>query len=72
VHPRTRTREKKSEQVRLEFIECMSRLQTAGVVTEQAFVEYYADINACLPAEKDDYFVDLVLKSWGLSGLTQA
>lgn len=25
------------------------------------------DINACLPAEKDDYFVDLVLRTWGLN-----
>ena len=30
-------------------------------------MEYYADINACLPEEKDDYFVDLVLRTWGLS-----
>lgn len=28
---------------------------------------YYADINVCLPAEKDDYFVDLVLKTWNLN-----
>lgn len=38
-----------------------------GYVSEQAFLEYYADINATLPAEKDDYFVDLVLKTWGLN-----
>ena len=24
-------------------------------------------MNACLPAEKDDYFVDMVLKTWGLN-----
>ena len=36
-------------------------------ISEQAFIEYYADINACLPAEKDEYFVDLVLKTWGLN-----
>lgn len=38
-----------------------------GFVSESSFLEYYADINACLPAEKDDYFVDLVLKTWGLN-----
>ena len=38
----------------------------AGYITENSFIEYYADINACLPAEKDEYFVDLVLKSWGI------
>ena len=24
-------------------------------------------MNACLPAEKDDYFVDMVLGTWGLA-----
>lgn len=67
AHPRVRTREKKSEQVRLEFIECMGKHQKGGYITEQAFIEYYADVNATLPAEKDDYFVDLVLKTWGLT-----
>jgi Ca2+-binding EF-hand superfamily protein len=45
----------------------MGRHQKGGFVTEQAFIEYYADVNATLPAEKDDYFVDTVLKTWGLS-----
>lgn len=36
-------------------------------MTESGFLEYYADINATLPAEKDDYFVDMVLKTWGIS-----
>ena len=36
-------------------------------MTESGFLDYYADINACLPAEKDDYFSDLVLKTWGLN-----
>jgi Ca2+-binding EF-hand superfamily protein len=38
-----------------------------GYIHEGSFIEYYADINACTPAEKDDYFVDLVLKTWGIS-----
>jgi Ca2+-binding EF-hand superfamily protein len=38
-----------------------------GYIAEGSFIEYYADINACTPAEKDDYFVDLVLKTWGIS-----
>jgi hypothetical protein len=36
-------------------------------VTEAGFLDYYADINATLPAEKDDYFVEIVLKTWGLN-----
>lgn len=38
-----------------------------GQITEAAFLEYYADVNATLPAEKDDYFVDVVLKTWGIA-----
>ena len=67
AHPRVRTREKKAEHVIAEFNDSFSLLQSKGIVTEQAFIEYYADINATLPAEKDDYFVDLVLKTWGIS-----
>ena len=66
-HPRVKTREKKSEQVRAEFIDTLGKLQQGGFISEQAFIEYYSNINACLPAEKDDYFVDLVLKTWGLT-----
>jgi len=36
-------------------------------VTESGFLDYYADINATLPAEKDDYFIELVLKTWDLT-----
>ena len=67
AHPRVRTREKKSETVRAEFVNGMSNRQQGGFITEQGFIEYYADVNATLPAEKDDYFVDMVLKTWGLS-----
>lgn len=65
-HPRVRTREKKSEQVRAEFVELMGKRQRQGVITEQGFIEYYADVNATLPAEKDEYFVETVLRTWGL------
>jgi calcyphosin len=44
----------------------MGRHQRLGFISEQAFIEYYADVNACLPAEKDDYFVETVLKTWDL------
>ncbi len=67
AHPRVRTREKKAEQVRAEFINAMGSRQQGGFIFEQSFIEYYADINATLPAEKDDYFVETVLKTWGLT-----
>lgn len=67
AHPRVRTREKKPETVYNEFEICISQRAQGRFVTEQGFVGYYADVNACLPAEKDDYFVDMVLKTWGLN-----
>ena len=66
-HPRVRTREKKPDTVYNDFISCLGAKAKGGSVTENDFIDYYADINACLPAEKDDYFVDLVLKTWGLT-----
>lgn len=66
-HPRVLTREKKQETVYNEFEQCIGARSSGGQVSENSFLEYYADINACLPAEKDDYFVDLVLKTWGLN-----
>jgi hypothetical protein len=53
--------------VRAEFVDILGKRQVGGNITEQAFIEYYADVNATLPAEKDDYFVDMVLKTWALT-----
>ena len=67
-HPRVRTREKRAETVFNDFMNAMAaRASPKGMVSEQAFFEYYADINACLPAEKEDYFIDCILKTWNLS-----
>lgn len=37
-----------------------------GAVSEEAFTDYYKDLNATLPEEEDVYFVDLVTKTWNL------
>ena len=62
-------REKKQETVYNDFEACLGPRGQGGFITEGSFYEYYADINATLPAEKDDYFVDLVLKTWGLNNV---
>jgi len=36
-------------------------------ITESEFLDYYADVNATLPSEKEEYFTDLVLKTWGIT-----
>lgn len=30
-------------------------------------MDFYADVNATLPTEKEEYFVDLVLSTWGIT-----
>jgi len=36
-------------------------------ITEEEFIDYYKDCNATLPAEKEEYFIDLVIKTWGIT-----
>ena len=61
------TREKKQETIYNDFESCLGLRAQGGYISEDSFIQYYADINATLPAEKDDYFVDIVLKTWGLN-----
>ncbi len=42
-----------------------------GVVTADGFTQYYQELNATLPSEKDAYFVDLVTKTWNLTESAQ-
>ena len=37
-----------------------------GVVDEAGFINYYAEANAVLPVERENYFIDMVMKTWGL------
>ena len=50
-----------------DFLDLMGAKCVGPYVSDSGFLDYYADINATLPAEKDDYFVDHVVKTWGLS-----
>jgi len=36
-------------------------------ITEDEFLSYYADVNATMPSEKEEYFSDLVIKTWGIT-----
>jgi len=67
-HPRVRTREKTPEQAMNEFKNAIIKKSSDGAhITEADFLDYYADVNATLPLEKEEYFVDLVLKTWGIT-----
>lgn len=39
----------------------------AGNVNEDGFMAFYSDANAVLPREKENYFIDMVLKTWGIN-----
>lgn len=45
----------------------MGEQAQGGFVSQEGFMLYYSDINAVLPAERETYFVELVLKTWGIS-----
>lgn len=37
-----------------------------GIVSGDAFFDFYKDINATLPAGKDAYFVEMIMRTWNL------
>lgn len=67
AHPRVKLREKKTESIADEFRDGLEYRAEGDCVTEDVFLNYYSDVNACLPAEKDEYFIDTVLETWGMS-----
>ena len=66
-HPRVKLREKKEENVLNEIEQGLEYRAEGSKVTEDSFLDFYTDVSAVLPAEKDEYFVDAVLETWGLS-----
>jgi hypothetical protein len=60
LHPRVRTREKTAPQVQQEFVQAISAKSQDGFrVTELDFLDYYADVSACLPSEREDHFINV-------------
>ncbi|CAD8165837.1 unnamed protein product [Paramecium octaurelia] len=67
-HPRVRTRQKTSEQITKEFVNAISKRSKDGQsINEEEFLNYYADCNATLPSEKEEYFTDLLTSTWGVT-----
>jgi len=63
-----RIRDKTAEQVFTDFQAALTKKSKNGTcITESDFLEYYADVNATLPYEKENYFVDLILRTWGIT-----
>lgn len=72
AHPRVTSREKKAETVMSDFVTLMGEKAPQGTVSEEAFISYYSDCNAVLPADRESYFIDVILKTWGLTGGAEA
>ena len=66
-NPRVRCREKKADQVKEEFWQAISAKSLDGeTISETGFLDYYADVNAVLPNEREDHFIDQVQSSWDM------
>lgn len=66
-HPRVTSREKRAEVVFNDFVQLIQSYARNGAISEDAFTLYYSDVNAVLPKEKENYFIDMVVKTWGLN-----
>ena len=68
AHPRVTSREKRAENVMNDFVELMGQRVQNGNISEEDFIGYYADCNAVTPVDKENYFIQTILKTWGLEG----
>ena len=68
LHPRVRTREKTAQQVQEEFTRAISAKARDGRISEMDFLDYYADVSACLPAEREDHFNNILHSTWAPKG----
>lgn len=67
-HLRVKTKEKTEEEVFDDFWNTIVKKSDDGqTINSQQFTKYYADVNAVLPSEKEDYFINLVINTWGLT-----
>lgn len=68
AHPRVTSREKKAETVMSDFSMLMAEKCCDMQITEEGFMSYYADTNAVTPVDKDNYFIQILLKTWNMEG----
>lgn len=71
-HPRVKTREKSAKCVHDEFCRAiLAKSEDGQSVDRSGWLGYYADVNACLPNEREDHFLDIIKNTWGLAGVLQ-
>jgi len=66
AHPRVLAREKQAETVFSDFVAVLGEKAVGGNISMDAFLCYYSEINAVMPNEKENYFIDMLIKTWGI------
>ena len=67
AHPRVTSREKQAQTVADDFCKAIEDKALGGMVNEVGFCDYYLDLNCVLPAERETYFSEVVVRTWGLN-----
>lgn len=44
----------------------LPRYSQGGFITEDGFLAYYLNISATIPVEQDEYFVNVLISTWGI------
>lgn len=72
-HPHVRSLTKKAEKSQKDLEDGLRYWSNDGShLTHQEFTEYFKDANACIPLEREEFYVDLLIHTFGLfeSGVT--
>lgn len=51
-----------------DFVQLMGEKAQGGQVSEECFINYYSECNAVLPPDRDQYFIEVIMKTWGIQG----
>lgn len=66
-HPHCRCMVKSPEKILHEFEGAIRKRSADGRnLTNTEFKEFYHDVNACIPVEREEYFVDILIHSYHL------
>lgn len=66
-HPRVLSREKRAANVMADFCSGIDAVCGDGNCTQEQFCIYYSLMNVVLPAERETYFQQVVVNTWGLT-----
>jgi hypothetical protein len=69
-HPHSLSRRKNPENIQAEFVNAITRkADQSGRVSQAAFVDYYSELNFCIPNERENVRIGLCSTSSNLSSV---